>query len=50
MTINSGVNVKFSDSNLGLYSSLIGNGWQQQKQKQETVVSQSQVTAEIGPH
>lgn len=28
MTINSGVNVKFSDSNPGLYSSLIGNGWQ----------------------
>ncbi len=28
MTINNGVTVKFSDSNNGLYSSLIGNGWQ----------------------
>ena len=28
MTINSGVTVKFSDENTGLYSSLIGNGWQ----------------------
>ena len=28
MTINSGVTVKFSDDNIGLYSSLIGNGWQ----------------------
>lgn len=28
MTINEGVKVKFSDSNCGLFSSLIGNGWQ----------------------
>ena len=28
MTINSSVTVKFSDENQGLYSSLIGNGWQ----------------------
>ena len=28
MTIKDGVTVKFSDSNSGLYSSLIGNGWQ----------------------
>ncbi|MDM8271354.1 hypothetical protein [Thermophilibacter provencensis] len=28
MTISNGVTVKFSDKNLGYYSSLIGNGWQ----------------------
>ena len=28
MTIQDGVTVKFSDSNNGVYSSLIGNGWQ----------------------
>ena len=28
MTINKGVTVKFSDTNCGLFSSLIGNGWQ----------------------
>ena len=28
MTINDGVNVKFSDENRGLFSSLVGNGWQ----------------------
>lgn len=28
MTINEGVTVKFSDTNCGLFSSLIGNGWQ----------------------
>ena len=28
MTIKAGVTVKFSDGNNGLYSSLIGNGWQ----------------------
>lgn len=28
MTIKDGVTVKFSDDNSGLYSSLIGNGWQ----------------------
>ena len=28
MTIKDGVTVKFSDGNSGLYSSLIGNGWQ----------------------
>ncbi len=28
MTIYDGVSVKFSDHNLGLFSSLIGNGWQ----------------------
>lgn len=28
MTINDGVNVKFSDDNHGLFSSLVGNGWQ----------------------
>lgn len=28
MTINEGVTIKFSDTNCGLFSSLIGNGWQ----------------------